>query len=100
MEQIKQNFNIKEQWKIHCRWLYQRVLDIKKQAEINYMELRKNGKEFSERKILLNKIKKCEEYKKKINESAKSKEFNLTDENVCVILSKGFDYYFKIYETI
>lgn len=89
--------SLKDEWKKFCRKLYASVLEIEKVAEQEFMQARKNDIIYTERR---KKIQQCEKYKKLITESAEKKQFTLDDQDMEIILEKGFDYYFKFYQRI
>ena len=90
--------DIKEQWKKFARYLYSNVLKIEKNTEKEFINSRKIGKPFIERKSLANKILKCEETKKKLEQSVKNRPFELYADDWETIHEKGFEYFFKYYD--
>lgn len=90
--------DIREQWKKFARYLYSNVLKIEKNTEREFINSRKIGIPFIERKSLANKILKCEETKKKLEQSVKKRPYDLCEEDYEIINEKGFEYFFKYYD--
>lgn len=90
--------DIKEQWKKFARYLYSNVLKIQIKTEKEFVLSRKVGKPFIERKVLASKLLKCEDTKKKLEQSVKKRPFDLFAEDWETIHEKGFEYWFKYYD--
>ena len=92
---IDESINIKVQWKVFCDGLLANLSLIEKRTEDEYHIARKNGESYQDRNKYKTKLDKCKEYRLKIQESAKSKEFELNDGDEEIIIINGFDYYFR-----
>lgn len=90
-----ESMDIKEQWKIYCRTIYTRILKMEKKLVDKFHSSRKIGVPYIERKVIQDKIVRCSNLKKKIEQSVKTKQFVLEEYDYEVINDKGFDYYFK-----
>ena len=90
--------DIKEHWKLFARYLYSNVLQLEKNTEKEFINSRKMGKSFTERKSLASKLIKCEETKKKLEQSVKNRKFELFEEDWETIHEKGFEYFFRYYD--
>ena len=85
----------KIQWGLFCQQLLKNVDKIEKETEHKFLDNRKNGGRFEERKLLKQKLERCDKYKQRIKESAKNKQFVFKDGDPEIILDKGWNYYFK-----
>lgn len=90
--------DIKEQWKIFCRNLYKTLLKMELKAEKEFIQSRKIGIPFSERKILVKKLLWCKVEKSNIEESVKDRPFVLDSIDYEIIMDKGYEYWFRWYD--
>lgn len=97
-EPLPAETGIKKEWKDFCVELFNNVEKIEKETHIKITQNRNTGQPYEERKMLREKLLKCSEYRNKINNSIKNKNFTNIDYNI--INEKGYNYYFKFYEII
>lgn len=93
-----ENRTIKEEWKIFCRELYANLLRMERKSEIELEESFRLDKPYADRKRILFKIRMCDDYKQKIIESVKEREFVIKDGDVEIIEKFGYRYYFRYVE--
>jgi hypothetical protein len=92
------DFDIKEQWKLFARIIYKNLLLIEVKTKKEFIDSRKFGKSFIERKKLMDVLEKCSKLKTKIEQSVKDRKFYMSEIDYDIINDKGFEFWFRNFD--
>ena len=92
--------SLKTEWIKFCDSLLENINKIENNTKDKISQQRKNSFIGSDRVYLSKKLGLCKEFRIKIDKSKKEKEFELTDQDMEIINTKGYQHYFRTYQSL